>query len=190
MDDEKEVEVKETSENSDVQVEDVKEPTYEDYQALAKKNKQLFARAKKAEDEAKAIKAADEAAKAAEEAAKAAEAEKLNNKPEQSTDDAIDLRFLQRDGATEEDIAKLRQIQAGAKAMGKTISLVEAQQDELYQAYQERKKAQDRSDKAQLNPNGSAHSEAQAKVSKMTDEEHAEFARQKAEEAKRNMGLA
>jgi len=145
-------------------------------------NTQLHARLLKAKEK-------KDADKAAADAAKAATKPNETNKEAVDVNDIVDLRLLQRDGATEEDIAKLRIIQAGAKAMGKNISLVEAQQDELYKAYEDKKKSEDKRAKAQLTPNGSTRSAAQEKVQKMTDEQHAAYAKEKAEEVRRNMGL-
>jgi hypothetical protein len=66
----------------------------------------------------------------------------------------IDIRFMKRDGISDEDIEQLKFIQAGIKAQGKDVSLMEAQTNPLYQAYQENKKLQARRESAQIISSG------------------------------------
>lgn len=95
--------------------------------------------------------------------------------------DEIDLRFLQRDGASEEDIKQLRFIQAAEKSQGRTISLIEAKNHNLYKAYEFQKAEEERKNKAQLAPGGgSGYSEETQKVADMPEEDHKKFAKEKA----------
>lgn len=150
---------------------------------LAKTNSQLFARAKKAEGfeqvDGKWVKKE-----------KRAEPPK-EPKPEEPanavTIDLLDERLLQDKGMSSEDIAKLKFIQAGAKAQGRNISLVEAQQDELFKAYRANKEAEDRSQKAQIKPGGGSRSEAIKKVAEMSEEDHKKLAEEKANEVLSSM---
>lgn len=66
----------------------------------------------------------------------------------------IDIRFLKRDGVSDEDIDQLKFIQAGLKAQGKDVSLMEAQNNELYKAYQSNKNLEAKREKAQLISSG------------------------------------
>lgn len=67
----------------------------------------------------------------------------------------MDKRFLQKDGVTDDEMEQLKFIQAASKAQGKEITLIEAQNNPLYQSYVSSKKLEERKNKAQLISNGS-----------------------------------
>lgn len=67
----------------------------------------------------------------------------------------MDKRFLKNDGVTDEDLDQLKFIQAGLKAQGKEVTLMEAQSNPLYKAYQETKVREAKKVNAQLISNGS-----------------------------------
>ncbi len=140
-------------------------PTVEDYNKLQQKNKELFARVKKAEALAKAKKDATLKIKK--------EVPNLTS----DMDDKLDIRFLQRDGLTPEAIEQLRVIKAGQEALGKTISLIEAKNNPLFVAYQEAEELKVKKGKAQLSPSGASVSTEKP----LTDEE---FEKQRVEKAK------
>ncbi|MEI7942789.1 MAG: hypothetical protein WCH76_06440 [Candidatus Riflemargulisbacteria bacterium] len=162
-----EEEVVEETTNEEVDTDDLDSLSKEDLAAalikLDASNKQLHARVAKAEAKAKEVKTAT--------INKTKENEPIN------VEEQIDLRFLQRDGLSDEDINQLKFIQAGARALGKNITLLEAQNNELYKAYQSGKELEVKRAKAQINSNG-ASGGSSAKV--MTDEEHKAFAADKA----------
>lgn len=117
------------------------------------------------------------------------EPKEVKNPKEQPTvdiEEQIDLRFLKRDGLSDEQIADLKFIQAGQKAMGKSVSLMECVNDPMYKARQEQRDATVKRAKAQVDSNGSSFSEEQKKVSEMSDADHAKFAQEEAEK----LGLA
>lgn len=79
----------------------------------------------------------------------------------------IDIRFLKRDGVSDEDLEQLKFIQAGLKATGKDVSLMEAQNHDLYKSYLGSKALEERRNRAQLISNGSAPDSS----NKMTEED-------------------
>lgn len=149
-----------TPEKSEEEIEETtEEVTTDDLESLSKEdlaaalikldasNKQLHARAVKAE-------------------AKAKERAEII-KPKQETinlTDEVDMRFLKRDGLSDEDIEQLKFIQAGQKAMGKDISLMEAQTHPLFQSFQSERQLKEKRERAQLISNGSSGG-GQAKMS-------------------------
>jgi len=168
----------ETTEEESEEAKSEEELTVDDYKKLQEKadklekaNKDLYQRAKKAEAKAKEVKA-----------------EPLKNNAEQEdkvTKADVEILFLQDKGLDDEEIQQLRKIQAGEKATGKSISLIEAQKDPLFVAYKERKGAEDKKRKAQLGASGGGGSAPKEK--KMTNEEHKTFAQTKAQEYLANM---
>lgn len=79
-----------------------------------------------------------------------AEEIKKNNTEQPDLTQEIDIRFLKRDGLSEDDIEQLKFIQAGLKAQGKNVTLMEAQSHELYKSYETNKSLSERKVKAQL----------------------------------------
>lgn len=87
------------------------------------------------------------------------EAQPLKTNTEQPINvlEEIDKRFLKQDGFTDEDLEQLKFIQAGLKAQGQDVTLVEAKSNTLYQAYQNNKAQEERKSRAQLISNGGSN---------------------------------
>ena len=167
-------ELEETQENSEeVAQEVISEDTLADLSkediaaALLKEHaskNQLYARATKAEAELKKQKSAA-----------------VFNKPleteQVNLEEQIDLRFLQRDGLTAEDIDQLKFIQSGAKGTGKTITLLEAQNHPLYKAYRTEQDLLAKKARAQIIPGGGGGTSGKEA---MTEDQHKTFAAEKA----------
>jgi len=159
---------KETSEETSEET----ELTVDDYNKLKEKNKQLFARLKKLE----AIKA------------EVKEQKPLTNLTKENIDfeESMDVRFLKRDGYSDEDINRLKIIRAGYKSMGKNISLLDAVNDDLFKAILEKRKLEEKKEKAQL---GASNGLSVGKTKTMKPEEFEKFRKEKSEEALRAMGF-
>jgi hypothetical protein len=111
------------------------------------------------------------------------------NKPSKQNDEieeSMDIRFLKRDGFTDEDIDKLKIIKAGYAANGKDVSLIDATNDELFKSIVEKKKLQEKKEKAQLSPSGKPISHSNKK---MSPEEFEKFRQDKSKEFLKNMGF-
>jgi len=142
MTDEKEIQDSQPDEQEDVTSEELETPeesnddTGSDDSELADKNKQLFQRAKKAEAEAKVLK---------EQLAKS----KVEEKPVTTSTVTLDEVVLLKEYDID-DLTMLKTIQAGNKSLGKEMSLPQAKDSVLFQAYIKEKKAKVRQEKAQL----------------------------------------
>lgn len=141
MTDEKELQDSQPdSESETTTTDEATEETTEVDSDVEEKNKQLFQRAKKAEIEAKLLK--EQLAKLKQE------------KPTQPTstvtlDEVVLLKEYDID-----DLTMLKTIQAGTKALGKDMSLLEAKESELFKSYHKEKQAKARQEKAQLSASG------------------------------------
>ena len=154
-DDDKDIE--ENLKNTEEETEETSEETEEepDVDALQEKNKNLFARAKKAETELKKLKTA--------------------KKDGSSTEEAEDTPYLTKDeavliakGMELEEMDKLKVIQKG---MGGTLK--EAYDSDLYQSHIKQKEAEDKRKKAQLGTSGKSGTEDEGfNKPNMTEEEH------------------
>lgn len=135
-----------------------------DVDALKEKNKQLFARAKKAEGfvlkDGEWVKKPEKS-----DTSKKPEAEKTSSNEEALTrDEAI----LIAGGVDEEDLIQLKAIQKGTG-----VSLSEAVKNPMYQAYQKEKKAETKRKKAQLGAGGgSSKTDDDINKQGLTEEEH------------------
>jgi len=167
---ENEEELEETEDESQEEETDEEELSQEEYDKLKEKNKQLYARLKKLETK------------------KVSKKEQPNKSNKQNTDleEAMDVRFLKRDGFTDEDIDKLRVIRDGYKSLGKEITLVDATNDDLFKGIVERKKQEEKRSKAQL---GASSKNFMSKKSKMSDEEFEKYRQDKSKEFLKSMGF-
>lgn len=83
-------------------------------------------------------------------------------------------------GLDEDDLKQLKVLTEGAKAVGETISLTQALENPMYLAYKKQREEEAKSKKASLSPSGSSSSSKKSEdVSKMTREQHEEYARKK-----------
>lgn len=126
--------------------------TEQDYYDLQQKNKQLFERAKKAEELAKQLK---------------------EEKPPAETKKQGD--YLTRDeaklyaqGYDDDDITQLRRLAGEGK-------IADAVNDPLFKAYKDLKETQKRIEKAQVKSKGGGQVYSEIPVSQMTEEEHRAF---------------
>jgi hypothetical protein len=189
-DNEKEVEetTSESETNDEVETTDVEEteedneddnedgtPTIEDYQKLKKEAETL--KAQKEHWRKKAQTSRPE---------KKGEELKKSNEKDVDFEESMDIRFLKRDGYTEEEIEKLKIIKAGYSSNGKVISLLDAVNDDLFKSIVESKKLQEKKDKAQLSSSGKPLSYSKKE---MTPEEFEKFRQSKSKEFLNNMGF-
>ena len=148
-------------------------PTIEDYQRLKK--------------EAETLKAQKEHwRKKAQTSQPKGEALKKSNEKDVDFEESMDIRFLKRDGYSEEEIEKLKIIKAGYSSNGKVISLLDAVNDDLFKSIVESKKLQEKKDKAQLSSSGKPLSYSKKE---MTPEEFEKFRQSKSKEFLNNMGF-
>jgi hypothetical protein len=150
-------------------------PTLEDYEKLQKKLKTIEAQKEHWRKKA---------------TSKPLEKKEDINKVNQENPDfeeAMDVRFLKRDGYSEEDIEKLRIIKAGYASKGKNISLIDAVNDELFKSIEEKRKLEDRKNKAQLSSSGKPLTYSKKE---MTPEEFEKFRQSKSKEFLKNMGFS
>ena len=126
----------ETSEEVDTNEESTdeseEEESSEDKDDLKEKNKQLFQRAKKAEEELKKLKS-----------------KPAPKKPDTTSTVTLDEVVLLKEYDID-DLETLKTIQAGNKKQGKEMSLLEAKESKLFQAYIKDKEASVKQSKAQL----------------------------------------
>lgn len=158
--DELEQDVQESGETEETteETEDEGEKDAEYWQTQARR---AVARAKKAEAKAKEL----------ETATKPKPKLKTNQEPVFTREEAI----LVAKGLDESDLDQLHFI-----AKGKDISLKDAQEDELFVAYQEKKQAEQKRAQAQLGAsNGSGRTQQQGVKANMTAEEHKKLWREK-----------
>lgn len=111
---------------------------------------------------------------------------KKSNEKDVDFEESMDIRFLKRDGYTEEEIEKLKIIKAGYSSNGKVISLLDAVNDDLFKSIVESKKLQEKKDKAQLSSSGKPLSYSKKE---MTPEEFEKFRQSKSKEFLNNMGF-
>jgi len=150
-------------------------PTLEDYEKLQKKLKTIEAQKEHWRKKA---------------TSKPLEKKEDINKVNQENPDfeeTMDVRFLKRDGYTEEDIEKLRIIKAGYASKGKNISLIDAVNDELFKSIEEKRKLEDRKNKAQLSSSGKPLTYSKKE---MTPDEFEKFRQSKSKEFLKNMGFS
>jgi hypothetical protein len=171
-----ETEAEEVDEETNEEDEDDSDvPSLEDYEALQKKLKTI--EAQKEHWRKKAQTSRPE---------KKGEELKKSNEKDVDFEELMDIRFLKRDGYTEEDIEKLKIIKAGYASNGKSVSLIDAVNDELFKSFVEKKKLQEKKEKAQLSPSGKPLSSSQKE---MSPEEFEKFRQSKSKEFLRNMGF-
>lgn len=178
-DTEKETQDEETNEETEEEEEDDEEqtdsdtPTLEDYERLQKELKTL-----KAQKEHWRKKAT----------LKPEKKEEINKVNQENSDfeEAMDIRFLKRDGYSEEDIEKLRIIKAGYASKGKNISLLDAVNDDLFKSIEEKRKLEEKKNKAQLSSSGRPLTYSKKE---MTPEEFEKFRQSKSKEFLKNMGF-
>jgi|BioPla2DNA2_1021312.scaffolds.fasta_scaffold110178_2 hypothetical protein len=171
-----ETEELETEEESDEEDEDDSDvPSLEDYEALQKKLKTI-----EAQKEHWRKKATSKPLEKKEDI-------KKTNQENPDFEEAMDVRFLKRDGYTEEDIEKLRIIKAGYASKGKNISLIDAVNDELFKSIEEKRKLEDRKNKAQLSSSGKPLTYSKKE---MSPEEFEKFRQSKSKEFLKNMGFS
>ena len=103
-----------------------------------------------------------------------AKTEKKQDKEESKANDSLTKEevVLFAKGFEEEDLDKLKFIQAGYKATGKEISLKDAQQDEMFVAYLNNKEAKQKSEKAQLGTSSGGGFSADKEGKPLTRDEH------------------
>ena len=150
-------------------------PTLEDYEKLQKKLKTIEAQKEHWRKKA---------------TSKPLEKKEDINKVNQENPDfeeTMDVRFLKRDGYSEEDIEKLRIIKAGYASKGKNISLIDAVNDELFKSIEEKRKLEEKKNKAQLSSSGKPLTYSKKE---MTPEEFEKFRQSKSKEFLKNMGFS
>jgi len=150
-------------------------PTLEDYEKLQKKLKTIEAQKEHWRKKA---------------TSKPLEKKEDINKVNQENPDfeeAMDVRFLKRDGYTEEDIEKLRIIKAGYASKGKNISLLDAVNDDLFKSIEEKRKLEEKKNKAQLSSSGKPLTYSKKE---MTPDEFEKFRQSKSKEFLKNMGFS
>lgn len=140
-------------------------PTLEDYERLLKEKKTLMAQREHWKKKATVKTETKETNKPNE----------ISQSDDGLTEQKVEIMFLKRDGYSDEEIAKLKMLQAGAKAEGRNISLVDATNDELFVALRDKQKLDETRRKAQL---GSSTGSGGVKQKQMTPEEHAAYARE------------
>lgn len=134
--DEKNIEVEELAEDNI--------PTVDDYNNLARKNKELYARVKKAESEAKAKR----------EAEKNIIINKKDDKSDIDLENLVDERLLRRENYSDEEIKLLRDIQSLAKLNGRRITLDDCRKEALFSSHLAAKQQEETKRKAQLGASG------------------------------------
>ena len=150
-------------------------PTLEDYEKLQKKLKTIEAQKEHWRKKA---------------TSKPLEKKEDINKVNQENPDfeeTMDVRFLKRDGYSEEDIEKLRIIKAGYASKGKNISLLDAVNDDLFKSIEEKRKLEEKKNKAQLSSSGKPLTYSKKE---MTPDEFEKFRQSKSKEFLRNMGFS
>ncbi len=155
-------------------------PTLEDYQRLKKEAETLKAQKEHWRKKAQASKLDLSKDKSKQEEIK------KTNQENPDFEETMDIRFLKRDGYSEEDIEKLRIIKAGYASQGKNITLIDAVNDELFKSIEEKRKLQEKKEKAQLGANGKPLSSTKEQ---MSPEEFEKFRKDKSKEFLRNMGF-
>jgi len=136
--------------------ESTEQETTQDDSELVQKNKQLFERAKKAEEEAKRL--------------KAELATKSAIKPDTTSTVTEEVVLLLKEYDLE-DFNVLKTVQAGSKALGKEMSLAEARETVVFQAYIKDKKEKEKSKSAQLSASTKSLSN-KLKTQNLSREEH------------------
>lgn len=126
-------------------------PTIDDYNALVEKNKQLYERAKKAEELAKQTKK-----------------EPLPETNKQGDFITRDEARLYAQGYDDDDIEQLRKLAGNGK-------IADVLENPMFKAYKEVKEKQKKIEKAQIKSKSGGSSESDKPVSEMTDEEHRAF---------------
>jgi len=150
-------------------------PTLEDYEKLQKKLKTIEAQKEHWRKKA---------------TSKPLEKKEDINKVNQENPDfeeTMDVRFLKRDGYSEEDIEKLRIIKAGYASKGKNISLIDAVNDDLFKSIEEKRKLEEKKNKAQLSSSGKPLTYSKKE---MTPDEFEKFRQSKSKEFLKNMGFS
>ena len=150
-------------------------PTLEDYEKLQKKLKTIEAQKEHWRKKA---------------TSKPLEKKEDINKVNQENPDfeeTMDVRFLKRDGYSEEDIEKLRIIKAGYASKGKNISLLDAVNDDLFKSIEEKRKLEEKKNKAQLSSSGKPLTYSKKE---MTPDEFEKFRQSKSKEFLKNMGFS
>lgn len=113
----------------------------DDVELLKQKNKQLFERAKKAEEKLKERKASE------------SKGQKLTEPKSKSTiseDEILDKASLMNQGYSREELKKLDKIRKLEKLEGNEISLIDAAKTDYFVAWREKIKQEEKDKKAQL----------------------------------------
>ena len=172
---ETEEETLEDEETNEEDEDDSDVPSLEDYEALQKKLKTIEAQKEHWRKKA---------------TSKPLEKKEDINKVNQENPDfeeTMDVRFLKRDGYSEEDIEKLRIIKAGYASKGKNISLLDAVNDDLFKSIEEKRKLEEKKNKAQLSSSGKPLTYSKKE---MTPDEFEKFRQSKSKEFLKNMGFS
>ena len=172
---ETEEETLEDEETNEEDEDDSDVPSLEDYEALQKKLKTI-----EAQKEHWRKKATSKPLEKKEDI-------KKTNQENPDFEETMDVRFLKRDGYTEEDIEKLRIIKAGYASKGKNISLIDAVNDELFKSIEEKRKLEEKKNKAQLSSSGKPLTYSKKE---MTPDEFEKFRQSKSKEFLKNMGFS
>jgi len=172
---ETEEETLEDEETNEEDEDDSDVPSLEDYEALQKKLKTI-----EAQKEHWRKKATSKPLEKKEDI-------KKTNQENPDFEETMDVRFLKRDGYTEEDIEKLRIIKAGYASKGKNISLIDAVNDELFKSIEEKRKLEEKKNKAQLSSSGKPLTYSKKE---MSPEEFEKFRQSKSKEFLKNMGFS
>lgn len=172
---ETEEETLEDEETNEEDEDDSNTPSLEDYEALQKKLKTI-----EAQKEHWRKKATSKPLEKKEDI-------KKTNQENLDFEETMDVRFLKRDGYTEEDIEKLRIIKAGYASKGKNISLIDAVNDELFKSIEEKRKLEEKKNKAQLSSSGKPLTYSKKE---MSPEEFEKFRQSKSKEFLKNMGFS
>jgi len=160
------IEPAEEAEKTDNVEEPVADTETEDIEKIKESNKRLFERAKKAEAEAKLLKA--ERLKAEEQA----KVQPINNSDYLLREEGI----LIAQGMEADDLDELK-----AVAKAKDLSLLKAKDTPLFQGYLERAEADRKKEKAKLSASRGSSVKQEKSITQLTREEHEALAKEMAE---------
>jgi hypothetical protein len=98
------------------------------------------------------------------------EKQKINKPNNELSRDEI---ILLAKGCSDEDLTLLKKIQAGSKAMGQDVSITDAMNDPMFQAFKEKRDAAQKAEQAQLGASGASGNYIDQKfVNGQTRDEH------------------
>lgn len=160
---------------------------FETAEELAEKNRRLYARLKKEAEKRKKLQMELETLKKS--TSKEPEANKSNKQTQSGFDEAslLERAALLAKGYSLEDLKVLEDIRQIEANKGKSLSITEATEHYLFQAYMDKKEKEEKAKKAQL---GAAKSSSGRRVEQenkpMSREEHQEFFKKAVEEFYKN----